>query len=218
MSIKKITLSKTGLLALFSILSISLSAQKSIANLIVEGYNEGPAGFPELMKQSHTEAVISYLNDDVVKQYEGANKVYFIFFENQESVLAPGKKFTQNLMRIDAKSFETDDKKWEEVKEFLLAGLKNQVDYFDRTFGASLQHTPTFELDPNDEKNNGWIAPRFKVYFYPKAVTLPEIATLQNIEKQLNALPYFSLEVHKRPFSKNIYNMHYTVSGASEQH
>jgi hypothetical protein len=83
-------------------------------------------GFPELMKQSHTEAVISYLNDDVVKQYEGANKVYFIFFENQESVLAPGKKFTQNLMRIDAKSFETDDKKWEEVKEFLLAGLKTR--------------------------------------------------------------------------------------------
>jgi hypothetical protein len=91
MSIKKIILSKTGLLALFSILSISLSAQKSIANLIVEGYNEGPAGFPELMKQSHTEAVISYLNDDVVKQYEGANKVYFIFFETRNRCLHPEK-------------------------------------------------------------------------------------------------------------------------------
>ncbi|MBK7149932.1 MAG: hypothetical protein IPH78_14275 [Bacteroidetes bacterium] len=196
--------------------ALSASAQKTAANLIVEGFNQGNTGFAELMKQTYVESNLYFLNDSVVKQYGGVKRAWFSFFDNRESVLAPGVKFTQNTMRIEGTTIETGDKKWDEVKEYLLTGLKSQIDYFDRLFGTSLQHTVVYEFDPNDERNNGWNAPRFKVYFYPKTLTLPQSPTVANIEQQLEIVPYFSMEIHKRPFS-NYYYMLYVVSGASEQ-
>ncbi|MBK8659884.1 MAG: hypothetical protein IPN22_13700 [Bacteroidetes bacterium] len=81
--------------------ALSASAQKTAANLIVEGFNQGNTGFAELMKQTYVESNLCFLNDSVVKQFGGVKRPWFSFLRQSRIGAGSGVKFTQNTMRIE---------------------------------------------------------------------------------------------------------------------
>ncbi len=213
-SIRKI---KTlGFFIIFILLSATVSAQKSIAYLIIDGFNQASTGLADLLKQTYTDIGLVKLNEDTVKSYEGIDRVIFSSVKNHRAILADGKLYTLHRMDIYGKSILVGDKTWDEVKDYLRTSAQSQADFFDKTFSASMSHTQIFEYYPTDGKGESWTKPRYKIFFYPKKLTLPEDTNRDNIEEKLDAISYFSIEVYKQPFSNN-YFMKYRVSGGTPE-
>lgn len=188
--------------------------QKSIAQLIVQGMNEAPAGFPSFIKDTIRDLGWK-LKPEVVSQYQGIKDVEFFFEKDFKSNLVKDAVFTINKMRIRGETIRIPfDKGWNDYKDTLTAYYNSQVDFFKQAFGAQLNYTSVIPL--KDESDEGF-KPRYIIYFYNKAIQLPEgITDTDEIEKQLDVANWFTVELQKQMLTSN-FHIVYHVSGGQKQ-
>ncbi len=192
--------------------------QQSIVNLILTSFNGAHQGFPSLINDTISDwGGWSYkINAKVVKQYANVRDINLDFRKNYKSLLLNDTLVQLNQIRIRSETIMLgENKTWDDYKDTLTSYYNKQVDFFIKAFGAQLNYTPVITLQNADDAN---FKPRYCIYFYEKSIAIPKTLTdMYEIEKQLDVVAWFSIELQENILTSKNYNMIYRISGGQRQ-
>lgn len=194
----------------------AIAQQQTIAHLILLAMNEASQGYPTLAKDTVKDDVYDYqLTPEAVRAYANVKDVKMDFTRNFKSRLLNDTLFTLCQLRIRSESIMIPaDKSWYDFKDTLTSYYNKQVAFFSQAFGTQLNHTKIISLQNEEESN---FKPRYLVYFYTKALRLPDDLTDKyEIEKQLDVTSWFTIELQEWMLTHR-YNMIYRVTGGKRQ-
>lgn len=209
---------KTGLLLIcIHVMVYTAAAQQiTIAHLILLTMNEAAQGYPTLMKDTVADAVFAFkLTPQAIQPYANVKDVKIDFKRNYKSLLLNDSLFTLCQLRIRSESILIPaNKSWKDFKDTLTAYYNLQVDFFKKAFGSQLNYSSIIPLENEEDAD---FKPRYLIYFYSKALQLPDSLTNKyEIEKQLDVTSWFTIELQEQPLLHH-YNMVYRVSGGKRQ-
>lgn len=192
--------------------------QQSIVNLILTSFNGAHQGFPSLINDTISDwGGWDYkINAKVVKQFANVADIKLSFKKNYKSLLLNDTLVQLNQMRIRSETIMLgENKTWDDYKDTLTSYYNKQVDFFIKAFGAQLNYTPVIPLQNADDAN---FKPKYYIYFYEKSITIPNTLTdMYEIEKQLDVVAWFSIELQENILVSKNYNMIYRISGGQRQ-
>ena len=193
--------------------------QQSIVNLILTGFNEAHTGFPTFIKDTASDSggrEFKKINQNVVKQYANVKDINLNLINNYKSLLIKDTLVHLNQMTIRSENIVLgENKTWDDYKDTLTSYYNKQVDFFIKAFGAQLNYTPVIPLQ--NEEDAGF-KPRYCIYFYEKSIKIHDTLTnMYEIEKQLDVVAWFSIELQKNILISRFYNMVYRISGGQRQ-
>ena len=196
----------------------AVAQQQSIVNLIVTSFNGAHQGYPSLVKDTVTDfGGWDYkINPAVVQQYADVKDIKLSFKKNYKSLLLKDTLVQLNLLRIRGATIQLDkDKKWIDYKDTLTNYYNKIVTFFQQAFGKQLNYTPVIPLAKEEDAD---FKPRYLIYFYEKAVKIPDSLTDKyEIERQLDVVAWFTIELQENFLVGRNYNMIFRVSGGQRQ-
>lgn len=217
---KKILIKFFALSILAGITCKEASAQQqSIVNLILTSFNGAHQGFPSLIKDTVPDwgGWEDYkINPNVVKQFANVQDIRLGFKKNYKSLLMNDTLVQLNQMRIRSETIMLgENKTWDDFKDTLTSYYNKIVSFYKQAFGSQLNYTPVILLQNAEDAN---FKPRYSIYFYEKNITIPDTLTDKyEIEKQLDVVAWFSIELQENSLIRSNYNMVFRISGGQMQ-
>lgn len=203
------------LLLLILLLGCSgIQAQKSVPNLIIEAYNDASSGFPSFKDFIVTENGERQLSASKTAEYSGAEKVYINTYTNKTLPLFPDKKFTEYEMSIHGYKIVTPYKTWAEARDSVYDKFYSYYAYFETLLGKQMSHSKILgqKIDTDDSG-----APRYKVFFYPKGMSVPDTDDGIELLRAMGNTTYFTLEIWDVPLMKGKYYLAINIIGFKEK-
>jgi hypothetical protein len=197
--------------------TVANAQQQSVVNLIVRSFNEAHQGFPSLIRDTLPDfGGWNYkIKPEVVQQFAEVKDIKMNIKKNHKSLLMNDTLVQLNQLRIRSATIQLGaNKKWNDYKDTLTAYYNNIVGFFKQAFGKQLNYTAVIPLeDPKDAD----FKPRYLVYFYEKYINLPETLTNRyEIEKQLDVVAWFTVELQENMMAESNYNFIYRISGGQK--
>ncbi len=205
------------LLLLISILLLggtSIQAQKSVPNLIIEAYNDASSGFISFNDYIVTNNGMRQLSASKIAEYSGAEKVYLYTYTNKTLSAFPGKKFTEYEMSVHGYKIVTPYKTWAEARDSVYDKFYTYYAYFETLLGKQMSHSKILGQKIGTDDSG---APRYKVFFYPKGMPVPDTDDGIEILRALGNTTYFTLEIWDVPLLKGKYYLAINIIGFKEQ-
>lgn len=189
-------------------------AQKSVPNLIIEAYNDASSGFPTFKDFIVTNNGEQELNASKTAEYSGAYKVSIHTSPNKTLASLPGKKFTEYEMSIQGFKISTPYKTWAEARDSVYDKYYAYYSYFETLFGKQLAHSKIIGQKIGTDDS---YSARYKVFYYPKGLAVPDTDDAIEILRALGSTTYFTLEIWDVPLMRGKYYIIINIFGYKEQ-
>ena len=203
---------------LFMLTLTNASAQQlSVINLILTGFNEAHQGFPTLSKDTLPfDGWWNEIKPSITNQYDGVKDIKIKFEKNFKSLLLNDTPVKLNQMKITGQNINLGiNKTWEDYKDTLTSYYNKIVLSYKQAFGGQLNYTQIIPLQNSKEAG---FQPRYIIYFYEKSILIPDnLNNIYEIEKQLDVVSWFSIELKEGYLVESIYNIIYRISGGQRQ-